>query len=131
LSLGEMVRDGELENVDADLEGATLALDEADRHVQSARAIARDDPNGAYQLAHDAARKAVMSSMRANGYRVRKGEGAHALTAKYAAAAIDSALGKRLESARRRRNRSEYGSAFFDSDAIADAVDLAESLIAA
>lgn len=48
-----------------------------------------------------------------------------------AISATDPLLGKRLDSARRRRNRSEYGAAFFDAESIADAIDLAESLIGA
>ncbi|MGH2933976.1 MAG: hypothetical protein ACRDL2_05600 [Gaiellaceae bacterium] len=131
MSVGEMVADGQLEIVEADAEGARSALDEARQHVGSARLIAGSDANGAYQLAYDAARKAAMSSMRAAGLRVRQGEGAHMIAAAYTAAAIDEGLGKRLDSARRRRNRSEYGSAFFDDDSIADAIALADALIAA
>lgn len=126
-----MVAAGVLELVDADFEGAALSLEEARLHLQSAQSISLSDPNGSYQLAYDAARKAVMSSMRAGGFRVRKGEGGHAITAAYAAEAMDPALGKRLDSARRRRNRSEYGSAFFDAASIADAIDLAGLLILA
>lgn len=126
-----MVASGDLEIVAADSEAAALSLEEARLHLQSAQAISSSDPNGSYQLAYDAARKAVMSSMRVGGFRVRKGEGGHAITAAYAAEALDPALGKRLDSARRRRNRSEYGSTFFDAASIADAIDLAGSLIAA
>jgi len=93
--------------------------------------IAGSDSSGAYQLAYDGARKAVVSSLRRTGLRVRKGEGAHAITAAYASVAIDEELGDRFESARRRRNRSEYGSAYFDEAAVADVIDLAASLIAA
>lgn len=126
-----MVAAGDLEIVAADVDAAAVSLEEARLHLHSAAAISSSDPNGAYQLAYDAARKAVMSSMRAGGFRVRKGEGGHAITASYAAEALDQALGKRFDSARRRRNRSEYGSAFFDAASIADAIDLAGLLIAA
>ncbi|MGH2998822.1 MAG: hypothetical protein ACRDNM_05920 [Gaiellaceae bacterium] len=53
------------------------------------------------------------------------------ITATYAAVAIDGDLGRRLEAARRRRNRSEYGVAYFDQAAVADIIDLAERLAAA
>ncbi len=124
MSLGAMVDAGELEVVDADDNAAAAALEESRQHAESARMIAHSDPNGAYQLAYDVSRKAVMSSMRAAGVRVRRGEGAHAITAAYAAIAIDSELGRRLDAARRRRNRSEYGSTFFDDAAIEDAISL-------
>ncbi|MFL5910409.1 MAG: hypothetical protein ACJ768_07585 [Gaiellaceae bacterium] len=131
MSVGDMVVAGELEIVDADAEGAQAMLGDARQHAESARIIAGSDPNGAYQLAYDAARKAVTSSMRSSGFRVRKGEGGHMITAAYASVAIDDGLGKRLELARRRRNRSEYGSAFFNAEAISDIIDLAAALIEA
>ena len=75
MSIEELIRRGDLESVDPDDDGAQTALEEARRHVRSARAIAVSDPNGGYQLAYDAARKAVMASMRSSGLRVRTGEG--------------------------------------------------------
>jgi hypothetical protein len=126
-----MVAAGELEIVDGDAAGAQAMLDDARQHTESARIIADSDPNGAYQLASDAARKAVASSMRVSGFRVRKGEGGHMITAAYASAAIDEGLGKRLELARRRRSRSEYGAAFFSDEAIRDIIGLATALIEA
>jgi hypothetical protein len=126
-----MLQDGLLVRVEVDPDGAGSALEEALRHVDSAGAIRLTDPNGAYQLAYDAARKAVMSHMRRNGIRVRRGEGAHAILASYAALAIDEGLGKRLDGMRRRRNRSEYGSAYFNDDDVRDATAVAASLIAA
>jgi hypothetical protein len=131
MSLDDMIARGELESVDTDVAGARDALGEARLHVASARAIASSDSNGAYQLAYDGARKAVMASMRSAGIRVRKGEGAHALTAAYAEVAIDEGLGQRLDAMRKRRNRSEYGSAFFSEAAVSDGIALAEALIEA
>ncbi len=101
-----MIAAGDLELVDADRERAEAAIEEARKHVESARLIARSDPNGAYQLAYDEARKAVMSAMRSQGIRARKAEGAHAITAACAGVAIDVELGKQLDAARRRRNRA-------------------------
>lgn len=131
MTVDEMVKANLLERVADDPDGAASALDESRRHIASARAIADDDPNGAYQLAYDAARKAVMAHMRAQGVRVRKGEGAHAIAASYARVAIDMALGKRLDGMRRRRNRSEYGSAYFDAADVLDAMEVADRLVTA
>ena len=129
MTLEEMLGNGELERVEPDKDAADLALVEARRHVASARAIAATDPNGAYQLAYDAARKAVVADMRRVGVRVRRGEGAHALTARYAGSAIDEELGTRLDQMRRRRNRSEYGTVLIESNEVDEAITVAESLI--
>ena len=126
-----MLAAGRLERVEPDLDGAALAREEAARHADSAELIVETDPNGAYQLAYDAARKAVMSKLREEGLRVRKSEGGHAITAEFARIAIDGELGLRLESMRRRRNRSEYGRAYFEAEEVRDAVAVARALIAA
>ena len=131
MSVDEMVERGELERVEPDSDAAEAALEEARRHIQSARAIAGADPNGAFQLAYDAARKAVAAHMRRHGYRVRRGEGGHALTARYLAEALDDEHGRRLDAMRRRRNRSEYGSAFFSAAELEESAALAESILAA
>lgn len=117
--------------MDADAPSADAALEESSQHLDSARTIADTDPHGAYQLAYDAARKAVMSSMRREGVRVRRGEGAHAITAEYAGHRLDPELGRRFESMRRRRNRSEYGTAFFSRQEVLEAIETASALRAA
>lgn len=120
-----------LERVEADPGAAQQALAEAAKHADSAELIANDDPNGAFQLAYDAGRKAVMAHMRRAGVRVRRGEGGHATTADYAAAAIDPTLGERLDRMRRRRSRSEYGTAYFEGDEVREAIAVARALISA
>jgi hypothetical protein len=129
MTLDEMVTRGELERVEPDGDGARAALDEARRHVESATEIGARDPNGAYQLAYDAARKAVVADLRRRGYRVRRGEGGHLLTAEYARTALDDGLGRRLEAMRRRRNRSEYGTTFIGAAELDDACEVARALI--
>ncbi len=128
MTIDDMLGRGELERVEPDSQSAAESVEEARRHLESARAISGTDPNGAYQLAYDAARKAVVAAMRASGLRVRRGEGGHALTAAYAGAAIDGELGRRLEAMRRRRNRSEYGTAFFGAAEVAEAIETAAAL---
>ncbi|HEX2196088.1 MAG TPA: hypothetical protein VHJ76_04100 [Actinomycetota bacterium] len=110
----QLVRSGRLERVEHDSTVAATKLDEAERHLRSARAIAADDPTGAYVLLYDAARKAVDGHLAANGYRVSKTRlGAHEATALYARAVIGgehAADAHALDRMRRNRNRVEYGS---------------------
>lgn len=128
MTLQDMLDAGRLERVEPDDGSARQALEESSQHLESARTIAESDANGAYQLAYDAARKAVMSSMRRSGLRVRRGEGAHAITAEYAGHALDQGLGRRFDAMRRRRNRSEYGSAFFGREEVFEAIETAAAL---
>lgn len=72
-----------------------------------------------------------MSAMRREGVRVRRGEGAHAITAEYAGHKCDRELARRLDSMRRRRNRSEYGTAFFSRAEVLEAIETASALNAA
>jgi YD repeat-containing protein len=131
VTVAEMIADGLLERVERDADAATSALEEASRHVEAALLIREIDANGAYQLAYDGARKAIAAHMRNAGVRVRRGEGAHVHTGSYAAAAIDLELGQSFERMRRRRNQSEYGSAYFEAADVVAALDVAQALIAA
>src|SRR6187200_220479 len=87
-SVGELVAEGRLENVPIDLEAAANMLAEALRHLDSAAAVAATDPNGAYQLLYDAARKGVAGHMLAHGLRARNRQGAHQAVVLYAEEAL-------------------------------------------
>jgi len=87
-TLEELLGAGLVELVERDPEIAATRLEEARRHLRSAETIAEEDPNGAYQLAYDGARKAVTAHMAGAGVRIRRGEGAHVITAQYAEVAI-------------------------------------------
>ena len=74
--------------------------------------MAEVDPVGAFTIAYDAIRKALVAHMRANGFRVRSGVGAHYQTGRYGLAAlsgrgVDDALAA-FDRLRSLRNRSEY-----------------------
>lgn len=88
-------------------------MEEAGRHLKSARLIAGEDPEGAYALLYDAARKAVDAHLAANGLRVSKSRlGGHEATALYARAVVggDHADDARaLDRMPKQRNRVEYG----------------------
>jgi YD repeat-containing protein len=113
-TVAELVRAGRLVTVEPDPESAAERVAVASRHLEAAVRVADIDPDGAYALAYDAARKAVTAHMLAAGYRVRGGRpGAHEAVAQYATAALGSGpyaedVGE-LDRMRRTRNRSEYG----------------------
>jgi hypothetical protein len=67
-----LVAEGRLEVVKADPKDAKAKLEEAKRHLDSARAIADSDTEGAYSLLYDAARKAIDSHMLAHGFMASK-----------------------------------------------------------
>lgn len=65
----QLLDNGELDLVNASSDLAGRLMDDAARHIASARLVAATDPNGAYQLAYDAARKACSALLAAQGLR--------------------------------------------------------------
>jgi hypothetical protein len=113
VTVDELVRAGRLEPVESDVASARISIEEARRHLASAVLIASSDPNGAYALLYDAARKAIAAHMLAAGYRATVRPRAHEAVGLYGVERITS--GERPESIhhfdrmRRKRNRTEYG----------------------
>jgi hypothetical protein len=123
VTLARLLEKGLVERVERDREAADAMLEEARRHLASATTIAAEDPNGAYQLLYDAARKAIAAHMAANGYRVPRGRpGAHDTTGRYAMGEISAAKAvAQFDRMRRNRNRSEYEFKIFgDAEVRAD-----------
>ena len=88
-SIADLLALRRLERVPADPRQAAALLDHANAHVSSAEAIVELDPVGAYQLAYDAARKAIAADMAATGFRAKADRpGAHAATIQYAEEAL-------------------------------------------
>jgi hypothetical protein len=112
-SLKYLLKEGRIEAVEPDIDAAKNKLAEARRHLASAATIADDDPEGAYSLVYDAARKAADAHMLANGYRASKSKvGAHEATARYVEAVIGGKYASDARSfnrMRKQRNRTEYG----------------------
>lgn len=131
-----LLQKGLLEEVEPDEAVAAELVAEAERHLVSAERIATDDPNGAYQLLYDAARKSVLAHMAAAGYRVVKGRpGGHETTVRYAQSALAAesagdALAN-LDRMRRNRNRSEYELRFFDDAEVAADLEYARAIVTA
>lgn len=88
-SIAELIADDRLQQIPADLDEARELVAHAEAHLTSSRAIAQLDPEGAYQLLYDAARKSVAADMLAAGLRARADRpGAHTVVVSYAEEAL-------------------------------------------
>ena len=127
-----LVAAGRLEGVTPDHARANAMVAEAKRHLESAATIAAADPNGAYHLLYDAARKSVWAHMLTNGYRPRNAPGAHAAAVAYARDALTGEPAvEHFERMRRSRNRSEYGTAHFTIRVVENDLAHARAIVAA
>src|SRR5688572_20584242 len=93
--------------------GAWRRLDEARRHLDSSVTLASTDPSLAYVALYDAARKALVGHMEANGYRPTNRLGAHQAVGMYGEATVATSEARShvlaFDRLRQVRNRSEYG----------------------
>lgn len=110
--LDALLGEGAIIRVRRDLKAARADLRAARAHLASAPLAVDVDAVGAFTLAYDAMRKALVAHLRASGFRVRSGEGAHYQTGRYGVAAlsgrgVDDAL-RAFDRLRSLRNRSEY-----------------------
>ena len=69
-------------------------INDARRHIRSARTIVEDDRTLAFAACHDAIRKAITAHMTALGYRPRAGEGAHRIVLDYARQQLHTVITK-------------------------------------
>lgn len=116
-----MVERGELEHVVANLDDVEFLLATAGRHLESALALADPDPEAAYAVLYDAARKSLVAVLLAQGLRPTS-RGGHV--------AVQMAIGHQFTSPppsaafrpygrlRRRRNESEYDRESVDADEV-------------
>lgn len=108
----DLLKRGQLERVAASRDLADLMIDQAVKHLESARLLAPVDTAGAFQLAYDAARKALAAVLANQGLRAR-GAGAHATLYEAVRAQLHPPLGRDLEPfgwMRPLRNDTEYPS---------------------
>lgn len=82
--LREAMATRDLERVTSNMAAAGDRVNDARRHVRSARLLADDDTPLAMAACHDAIRKSITAHMLANGLRPRGGEGAHRIALDYA-----------------------------------------------
>lgn len=105
-----MLGRGELEKVPASRSQADELLDQARRHVATARLAMDSDPVGSYQLLYDAARRALCVILENQGLRASS-RGGHIAVYEAVSAQLDPPLGQSLrpfDRMRRRRNEAEY-----------------------
>ncbi|GAA4589340.1 hypothetical protein GCM10023194_43320 [Planotetraspora phitsanulokensis] len=116
-----MLSRGEVERVAASRAQADELLDQARKHMATARLAMESDPIGAYQLLYDASRKALCAVLENQGLRAGS-RGGHIAVYEAVIAQLDPPLGQNLrpfDRMRRRRNEAEYprlGSPRFSAD---------------
>lgn len=137
-----LLEDRHLEEVPADADTAARLIATARRHISSATSNAESDPEGAFALAYDAARKTATALLAHQGLRPTS-TGGHIAVADAINAQFPGIEGlKSIDRLRRRRNQAEYPDPRdYDpvttdevDDAVAAAsacVDAAEKLLAA
>ncbi len=132
-SVDQLIAEGVIVRVHADAKAARRDTVAARVHLKSAAVVAESDPVGAFGLAYDATRKALVAHMRAQGLRVRSGAGAHYQTGRYGLAAlggrgVDDAL-QQFDTLRSLRNRSEYRGALVKEADVHEAISHAEVVL--
>src|ERR671919_903407 len=125
----QLLANGDLDRVQPSGDLSDRLLDEAAAHIATAQSAIDEDPTGALQIGYDAARKAAIALLAAQGIRGTT-DGGHRAIAAAAAAQFDGTF-DRLERMRRRRNAAEYPDVdtpeVTDADA-RDAIDAAQRM---
>lgn len=126
---------GRIEEIERDLTAALKKIEDSERHLESAEKIREGDPDGAYALLYDAARKSIDALMLADGYRVAKGEGGHVTTGEYAVGALSGhshgSSVKHFDAMRRQRNKVEYGTWHINASRVAEDLEHARNIVTA
>lgn len=105
-----MLSVGELQRVPASREHADNLIEQATRHLASARTVVATDPESAYAIGYDASRKALAAVLENEGLRATS-RGGHIAIYRAVQAQLDPPLGGQLrpfDRMRRRRNSIEY-----------------------
>lgn len=102
---------GDLQKVAPSVEASASFLDQAAKHLDSAAAVADSDPDGAYALLYDAARKSLAAVLQVQGLRATS-KGGHyaiqeAITAQFTKPPPREAF-RPFGRLRRTRNQIEY-----------------------
>lgn len=109
--IDKLLRGGSLELVEPDRVLAESILEAARTDLAAAMAIVGSFPSPAFDVAYDAARKAVVALMECQGLRVRAAAGGHRVVGQVVAAQFGVATGRRFQALRRLRNSTEYPTA--------------------
>jgi uncharacterized protein (UPF0332 family) len=107
-TINALVERGHLQQVTADTDTAETLVATSERHVQSAASLVDSDPEAAFSLAYDAARKATTALLAHQGLRPTTA-GGHIAVVDAINAQFPGVAGlKSLDRLRRRRNQAEY-----------------------
>lgn len=131
MTIDDLVANGRAQRIPPDSTAQERLLEDSTLHLATASdALENGDLAGAYQLAYDAARKALTALLNSKGLRT-KGLGAHVSTIEIASELFPkSAKGfERLDRLRRTRNESEYSGHFFDPDEVARDIAIASGIV--
>jgi hypothetical protein len=110
-TIKQLVANGNLQKVAASREAATGYVTAAGKHLESASAVASTDPDGAYSLLYDAARKSLAAVLQTQGLRATSRGGHYAIQEAIAAQFTKpppSAAFRSFGRLRRTRNQIEY-----------------------
>lgn len=130
----ELLRHGELQRVAADTTASADLLADARRHLASADLIRHHDPNAAFGLLYDAARKACSALLEGQGLRVTS-KGGHIAVRQAVLAQFGQLPGgevlRPFDRLRRRRHELDYpsGAAPADADEISEAAERAAAIV--
>lgn len=111
-TIDALIASGSIERVPASLEAAEAELVRARTHLASARQVLKTDPEGAYTLAYDGARRALAAILQNQGLRATS-RGGHIAIYEAVLAQLDPPLGSILRPFNRmraRRNEVAYRS---------------------
>jgi hypothetical protein len=111
-TIDALIERGAIERVPASQEAAEAELDRARKHIASARLLLDSDPEGAYTLAYDGARRALAAVLQNQGLRATS-RGGHIAIYDAVLAQLDPPLGSVLRPFNRmriRRNEVAYRS---------------------
>lgn len=136
--LAEAIATRDVERIKANMSAAGERVNDARRHIRSARLLADDDTTLAMAACHDAIRKAVTAHMVASGLRARGGDGAHRITLNYARQALAREIAHddlvEADEIRQDRALAEYGdfaSRKLTAAHVRTAADVAERIVGA
>lgn len=132
--IDQLIDRGELQRVVPDPVIADGLLEDSRRHLRSAARLCDNDPNAAFSILYDAARKACSALLEVQGLRATSSGGHVAVRAAVMAQFGDLPGGKALQSfdrLRRRRNAIEYpgGATSADEDEVAEGLERATGIV--
>lgn len=112
-TIKELLAIGDLDQVKANRDHVDVLMAQAETHLASAEQIMASDPEAAYALVYDSARKALAAFLANQGLRPTT-KGGHRVLYQAAKAELDPPLGSTLapfDRMRRQRNQVEYSRA--------------------